>query len=254
MYMPTYYEGNTQKFGKYPLYVNLDGEVREMIPNKNESRKVTLRRKFSFVVYGEACGDAFVGCQILAFNDVKAIKFDTIATINSYWNMAYDTVYVRSDKKYKNWLLRRNDISYLQISELAFFNNDGELSKSNHYVLNRSNKIDTTSGISKMIFDNNLLTSAAVEYMVGLSFDEPVSVSYIKYISNNDGNGVYPDNEYELLYFDNGEWVSLGQKMATGYSIDYDNVPSGALLWLRNHTEGKEERPFTVINGKIKFW
>ena len=58
----------------------------------------------------------------------------------------------------------------------------------------------------------------------------------------------------ELLYFDRGEWVSLGRKVATADYIEYDNVPSGALYWLRNRTEGKEERPFTVVNGKIRFW
>lgn len=254
MYMPTYYEGNTQKFGKYPIHVNLDGEVKEIIPNKNRTQKLTLKRKFPFVVYGETCGAAFVGGHILACNDLKAMKFDTVATINSYWNMAYDTVYVKSDKKYKHWLLQKYDKSYLTVSELGFFNEDGELPKRNHYIINRLNLFDPTSGISKMIFDGDLLTSAVVENMVGLSFDEPISVSYIKYISNNDENGIYPDNEYELLYFDNGEWVSMGQKIATDYLIDYDNVPSDALLWLRNHTKGKEERPFMVVHGKIKFW
>lgn len=46
----------------------------------------------------------------------------------------------------------------------------------------------------------------------------------------------------------------LGEKVATADYIEYEDVPSGALYWLRNRTEGKEERPFTVSNGRIRFW
>lgn len=254
MYMPTYYEGNVQKLGRYPLLVNTNGEVSEIIPNKDKREKLILKRKFPYVSSGESYGDSFVGSIILACNDLEKMQFDSLATITSYWNMAYDTVHIKSKNKYKHWFLKKRSDRFLTISELEFYDEKGELPKNNHYAISRTNKIDSTSRISEMIFDGNLLTSASTENMIGLSFDEPVSVSYIKYISNNDGNGVYPNDEYELLYFDNGEWVSLGKKVAIDYSIDYDEVPTNALLWLRNHTKGKEERPFMVINDKVKFW
>lgn len=56
------------------------------------------------------------------------------------------------------------------------------------------------------------------------------------------------------FYFDSGEGVSLGKKVAIVDYIEYDNVPQGALYGLRNRTEGKEERPFTVTNGRVRFW
>jgi hypothetical protein len=59
---------------------------------------------------------------------------------------------------------------------------------------------------------------------------------------------------YELLYFDKNKWVSLGMKTATVCSISYDDVPRNALLWLRNLTEGKEERIFTYEEGKQVWW
>lgn len=34
----------------------------------------------------------------------------------------------------------------------------------------------------------------------------------------------------------------------------YDNVPSGALYLLKNHTEGKEERIFTYSNGQQNWY
>ena len=61
------------------------------------------------------------------------------------------------------------------------------------------------------------------------------------------------DDLYELFFWDN-EWISLGEKHATGHALRYDNVPKNALLWLRNKTKGHEERPFTYENGMQIWW
>ena len=43
----------------------------------------------------------------------------------------------------------------------------------------------------------------------------------------------------------NDEWCSLGRKTAGHDTLVYVEVPKNALLWLHNHTQGKEERIFT---------
>lgn len=44
------------------------------------------------------------------------------------------------------------------------------------------------------------------------------------------------------------------KEISNDYFLNYDNVPSGALYWLKNHTRGIEERIFTIENGKQVFW
>jgi hypothetical protein len=39
-----------------------------------------------------------------------------------------------------------------------------------------------------------------------------------------------------------------------GDSLKYRDVPAGALLWLHNHSGGREERIFTYENGKQVWW
>lgn len=73
-------------------------------------------------------------------------------------------------------------------------------------------------------------------------------------LPRSDGNGIYPGNIYELLYHDLEGWRSLGEKIATDFYIEYDDVPSGALYWLRNLSGGVEERIFTWENGMQQFW
>ncbi len=67
-------------------------------------------------------------------------------------------------------------------------------------------------------------------------------------------NAIYPGDIYELLYANIDGWESLGVQVAADYFVEYENVPSGALLWLRNHTKGVGERPFTSENGKMTFY
>ena len=63
----------------------------------------------------------------------------------------------------------------------------------------------------------------------------------------NDDNYVSPGEEYELFYHNGiGGWQSLGKQMATSDSLVYDNIPSNAILWLRNLTKGKEEQQFII--------
>lgn len=45
------------------------------------------------------------------------------------------------------------------------------------------------------------------------------------------------------------KWISLGRKLAVDNKLHYDDVPKGALLWLKNHTQGKEERILHTKTG-----
>lgn len=62
-----------------------------------------------------------------------------------------------------------------------------------------------------------------------------------------------PDNNYELVYWNNG-WTSLGTQVASNNYSVFKNVPQNALYLLHNLTEGKEERIFIYKNGKQIFY
>ncbi len=83
----------------------------------------------------------------------------------------------------------------------------------------------------------------------------PEKVSKIRYISRTDANGIIPGMEYELMYFDR-QWISAGRQTAVADSLVFDSLPAGALFWLRNLTEGREERIFTYDSefDRIVYW
>lgn len=84
---------------------------------------------------------------------------------------------------------------------------------------------------------------------VMLDFGREIRADSLMMIPRTDDNFVHPGDEYELFYHAGKEgWKSLGRKTAKASFIDY-SVPRNAVLWLKNHTRGKEERPFYFEEG-----
>lgn len=88
-----------------------------------------------------------------------------------------------------------------------------------------------------------------------ITFDKNVKINCDlkrKYPAGKD-NEIVPGTTYELFYWNN-DWVSLGKKVALSKIISYNNVPKGALLWLRNLSDGFQERIFTWENNQQVWW
>ena len=108
-------------------------------------------------------------------------------------------------------------------------------------------------------FDGDALTAVTFsrtgEAWVGIDFREPVAVDMIRYSPRSDGNMIEPGDEYELTYWADGEWRSLGRKMATTVSLDWTGVPAGGVYVLLNRTKGDSVRIFLIDeNGRQEWW
>ena len=69
----------------------------------------------------------------------------------------------------------------------------------------------------------------------------------------DDTNLIKIGDIYELFYWNRFAWHSLGKKVATNTYIPFENAPKNALLYLKNHTRGFEERVFFCKDGKQCF-
>ena len=54
---------------------------------------------------------------------------------------------------------------------------------------------------------------------------------------------------YELYYFDK-QWHLIGRQLAKENRLIFEDVPSGALLLLKDKTKGQEERIFEYVNNQ----
>lgn len=112
------------------------------------------------------------------------------------------------------------------------------------------------------LFDGDILTFADLNpYLsekdsidwVGVDFGREVEICALGVCPRNDKNNVIKGMEYELFYW-GGSWISLGKKIATDYLLEYDNIPSNALLLLKCTSEGKENRIFTWEDREQRWW
>ena len=92
------------------------------------------------------------------------------------------------------------------------------------------------------------------ECWVGMDFGEPVQMKNVSFEARSDGNNIVVGNEYELVYRDNNQWISLGKQRAKHVHLLYKNCPKNALFLLHNRTTGIQERIFTYENGKQVWW
>ena len=105
------------------------------------------------------------------------------------------------------------------------------------------------------LFDNDVSTSMNVpgKSWVVLDLGKLYNITKIKYIYPSHLNFVEIGHEYELFFYVNGKWLTLGRKVADESYIEFDNVPKDALLLLRDLTKGKHERCFFYRDGKQVF-
>lgn len=87
----------------------------------------------------------------------------------------------------------------------------------------------------------------------GMEFTVPVCIKALQLYPRNARNEIEPDNNYLLLYYDQGKWVEHATARSTYNYLDFDSVPGGTIYWLRNLNEGKEELPFFFHKGQQIF-
>ena len=105
------------------------------------------------------------------------------------------------------------------------------------------------------LLDADPLTYINVDENLEWQIDGRHGINEIHCLCRNDANGIFPGDTYELFYYHFPEgWVSLGQQTAKKYTLLYNAVPANGLYWLRNLTQGREERIFTWEKGNINFW
>lgn len=241
VYLPVYYDKQEQmRAFNYPFILKNSGEVEYLIPDTAHCSTVKLERKYPYDELQYEYSSCLAGSYIEASHDKNFISPDTVfhfSSKNHYYFMAETE---KSSIAYRYWRIIPSKRAY--IAELMFFTPQGN--RLEPFYISKQDRA----------FDGNVLTSAFLD-TVWMDFGKPEEVERVVCLPRSDGNGIYPGNEYELFYYSETGWQSLGIQKAKNYSLTYD-IPANALCWLKNWTTGVEERIFTVNadNGQIRFW
>lgn len=240
VYLPVYYEKEKNDALDVPFVLKMDGHVQRLLPDTMFTIHMRLFRKYPFnkrvdfcMFFEKLCWEASNNADFTPVDTILYLRLNENKFIDEQLNLQH---------KYRYWRLLGRTLRR-HLAEIVFWDEKGKLLKGQTDTLNQP------------CFDGDPLTCPSVDAKsIVIDFGQPVCISRIVCLPRGDGNGIYPENKYELFYYGKDGWVSLGKKTASDYFIDYFDVPSGALYWLRNLTSGKEERIFTYDNGKVRFW
>lgn len=246
VYFPLYFEGENPQYYSYPFILQANGNILPLLPDTTRLQTLKITRKYPLHHNKVYHGNALVGASFRAANDPTFRDTVRLHRVEHNPNMYPTVIPVDTTRTYRYWLFEHTkavELAEWQIRDCRGRNITGKI-------------IDPTGRGARLdaLFDNNPLSYGRIDRRLIVDFGHPVSVSSIMYLPRNDANGIYPGNEYELFYFNLDGWQSLGCKIADSYEIEFENVPSNAIYWLRNHTTGNEERIFTISDGKQRFW
>lgn len=247
VYLPMTYNGTLTPY-ENPFILDNSGVKKELICNKDKRINMKLIRKFPLFSYTATHSADLKGCKIEGANDPDFKDAKLLHIVNG---LVFSTKQVefKKAKKFRYIKMVAPEGGKLRLAEIeCFANSNGALKK----VEDVNYLKGILEGQKGNAFDGDFSN-----YLVGggvkLDFGVSVPLSRIRYTPMNDSNYVIPNYEYELFYWDN-QWVSAGKKIAHNDYLNYSNIPSGTVYWLRCLTAGKEERIFTYENDTQVWW
>ena len=232
------------------------GSLHYFIP-ESKMQNAILYSKFHLAIqdyiYSRMRGGVIEGS-----NNANFEESDTLFLIKDTPKRLYTTAYLKKKKSYRYIRYKGGKESFCNIAELAFYANITDT------IPLRGRIIGTPGCFSNdgkheytNVFDSDPNTS--FDYMhpdsgwVGLDLGKPHWIEKVIYTPRNHVNFIYKKNEYELFYWKHGQWISVGKQLAVSDSLIY-TIPQNALLYLKNHSHGKDERIFEYKDGKQIFW
>ncbi|MCX6327690.1 MAG: discoidin domain-containing protein [Bacteroidia bacterium] len=259
VYLAMYYDNGSLSPASDPFILTVEGNVSFLVPSRAETQKMQLIRKYpcfkstqtycNYMLDGnfQGANKADFRDSVMLFTITKSPEKIETATINNSSKFRY--------VRYRSPFKGTGDVA-----ELEFYggNKSSDTLKLGGKVIGFPEIPPTIGTPYQYVFDGNPETyfgrSRKGSSWAGLDFGTPKRITKIKYCPRSDTNFILVGDTYELCYWDNGEWVSMGTQVAKDQFLLYKNVPSVGLYILHNLSRGREERIFTYEDGKQVFW
>ena len=256
VYHAAYFDkGKIQPTG-HPFLLDTLGCITFLTP-QTEKATLTLERKNPKASNLAYLPPLMIGCRFQGADNADFKDAVTFHTITEELDFKYITVLVTDSRPVKYVRYQSSDQTWGNMSEVEFYAKGSDTPLKGKVIGKYIPSMYYPRNGAANLFDGDPLTFFHSNDSLswgGLELEQPTVISRIRYIIRNDDNGIRKGHKYELFYMNNGQWTSLGKQIATkDDEIIYNDVPKGALYWLRDHTKGQEERIFEVKN-KVVIW
>lgn len=256
IYHPVYRSHEGLSPVDYPFYLK-NGEVYFFVPDTSQIKIRKIYRKYPMRSHIREYMNDVQGLKLEADNrsDFKNAKL--LYQVADTPTTNYNRVVLNEPSRSRYYRIMPEAEHRIQLAEIWFYKDTlmKERVSPCNVTLNRGT--DRQKATIKRLIDDDWVSfyrSNRWKEILTFDFRKPVEVKCFVYIPRNDDNFVRAGETYELFY-QNGSfgWKSLGKQLAEKNVLVYSDVPDNTLLWLKNHTKGKEERAFYYENSQQIF-
>lgn len=255
LYIALGYDGSQLVPVSSPFVVEKDGSIRYIHTNLDQLQSVDVRRKYYQSTNVVNMRRRILGARIQYADRPDFKDSVTVCTITDT-DIPDKLPLPDGIGAHRYWRYLGADGTYGSIAELAFFNADTV-----QLTGTPTGSPSATAEVWSRAFDGDWLSNFetpegyADGAWVGMSFQAPQAVRYVRVAPRSDENDIIPGHEYELFWWDdvNDCWHTCGIRTATDNVLHYDSIASGTLLWLRDYTHGWDERPCIIHDDEIEW-
>jgi hypothetical protein len=142
------------------------------------------------------------------------------------------------------------------VAEIMFCNNKGE--KLSGMPIGTPGSFQDSDRTFYKAFDGDISTfydalPDSVSW-TGLDFGEAQTISEVRCLPRNEGNGIYESHIYELYCWSDTDWRFFERQTASLTPLLYFRVPTNALLYFKNATTDRSGRWFVVNKNGEQEW
>lgn len=268
-------EGNPEFHGE-PLYIPRNPDALDLLvqpisqfytPEQGEKTTIRLVRKFPYKenmkkLAQDMIGGKFYGCNNPEGKDKRELYTITEAPgpylnefpLNNRKAWKY-YIYEAPEKRTANFAI----LEYLTEASRQYENTATptplEIFRPEDRQINTADFVKVlpknAANLKDAEYDGNMQTSSGKKRIV-FELDTPQILTRVRMAPKNADNIVKPNENYELMVWENG-WQSLANTYSQYNYLDYPDLRTDRLYWLRNHSRGREEVPFIIRNGEPSF-
>lgn len=260
-YMAGFYVNGTFISATEPFVLTKSGEVKLIQCYTKNHVDMRLVRKYPKFTRISSFRKGLLGSKIEVSDDREFSSGRTLITIDELGNEDFFDSTVTVNRPYRYVRFVFDEQKEGNLAEIEFY---GKKRGTNVEVLLtggfsgepiKQTKTNWTMALDRS-FDTYFKKNKGEKGNICLDLgkDNSYEITRVRYVPQTDSNFIVPGNQYRLEYWDNSSWKFFGEQIATDFSLNFSNVPTGRLYILHNLTNGVEERIFTYEDGKQVWW
>lgn len=268
-------EGKPEYHGE-PLYIPRNPDTLNLLvyplshfysPGQGEKANIRMTRKFPYKENMKKLAQEMVGGKFYGSNDPEGKDKRELYTIKEAPGPYLNEFRLNNRKAWKYYIYEAPEkrtanfaiLEYLTEGSRKYKNTEVptplEIFKPEDRKINSEDFVKVlpkdAASLKDPEYDGDMQTSSGKKKII-FELDTPQILTRVRMAPKNADNLVKPNENYELMVWENG-WQSLSNMYSKYNYLDYTDLRTDRLYWLRNHSRGREEVPFIIRNGEPCF-